>query len=110
MPNKRHQRRTTQAYPLGYNGAFTWNTKTRTLCFMRAGDEKADREEMRAAKGFLVEGDDIKRLYQVLHAHFMQPKNATRNWDPDLPKPITTWAARSSEDDTPGGVDGSGPQ
>ena len=61
---------------------------------MRCGDEMADREEMRAAKGFLVEGDDIKRLYQVLHAHFMEPKNATRSWNPDLPIPVTNWGAR----------------
>ena len=86
MPNKRHHHKNTQAYPLRYNGAFTWNTKTRTLAFMRAGDEMADREEMRAPKGFLVEGDDIKRLYQVLHAHFMQPPG-TRSWDEKLPIP-----------------------
>lgn len=87
MPERRHNHKNTVAFPLSYNGSFTWNVKTRRLCFMRCGDPHAEREEMQVPSGFMVEGDDIKRLYQVLHAHFMAPKNATRNWDERLPKP-----------------------
>jgi hypothetical protein len=61
---------------------------------MRCGDPHAMREEMRVAKGFLVEGDDIKRLYQVLHAHFMAPRNMTREWDPDLPVPPNAFSEK----------------
>lgn len=96
MANRNH-RKDTDAYSLSYNGAFTWNTKQRKLCFMRAGDPKADRVEMREARGFIVEGDDIKKLYQVLHAHFMEPRNVTRDWNPDLPVPPNAFSERHDE-------------
>ena len=98
MPDKRHLHKNTKAYPLGNSGAFTWNTKTRQLIFMRAGNPKSDRPEMRLARGFYVEGDDIKHLYQVLHAHFMEPRNVTRNWSDDLPEPQNAFAERHNPD------------
>ena len=87
MPDRRHFHKNTTAYPLWNNGSFTWNTKTRQLIFMRAGNPNAEREELRIPTSFYVEGDDIKRLYQILHEHYMQPKNVTRAWDESLPKP-----------------------
>jgi len=104
MPDKRHFHKNTLAYPLNFNGAFTWNRKTRRLCFMRAGDPQADREEMREARGFIVEGDDIKTLYQVLHEHYMTPKNLSRSWNPELPVPPNNFSERrkvtGQKDDT----------
>lgn len=95
----RNHRKDTEAWSLSYNGAFTWNKKRRTLCFMRAGDPKAVREEMRAANGFIVEGDDIKKLYQVLHQHYMEPRNVTRDWSPDLEVPPNAFSERHGKPD-----------
>ena len=87
MPDRRHFHKNTEAYPLWNNGCVTWNKKTRQLIFMNAGQPTSPREELRKPTSFYVEGDDIKRLYQILHAHFMEPRNITRSWDPSLPVP-----------------------
>lgn len=74
-----------KAYPLWNKGCFTWNKRMRQMVFMRAGDPDNHREELKKPTSFVVEGDDIKLLYQVLHEHFMTPLNkgggnSTRRW------------------------------
>lgn len=83
----RHGHAHTNAYPLWNNGSFVHNTKARRLLFMRAGDPNSEREELQAGSYFFVEGDDIKLLYQVLHAHFQSPHVVTRRWSPHAPPP-----------------------
>ena len=95
MGDKWHQHKDTFSWPLWNNGSFTWNKKTRQLIFMRAGSPENPRPEIKFPTSFYVEGDDIKRLYQVLQEHYMTPRivgggNHTRDWNPDLPHPKST--------------------
>ncbi len=83
---KRDANKSANAYPLRYEGAFVHHKKQRRLIFLRAGDPRHEREEMHKATSFIVEGDDIKLLYQVLHAHF-QRAPMTRNWSSHAPPP-----------------------
>jgi hypothetical protein len=104
MASKVNKRKDEVAYSLWNNGCFTWNKRSQQLIFMRAGSRDSERDEMRYPSSFYVEGEDIKRLYQVLHEHYLSPAslgggNHTRTWEKDLPHPpSTTRGANLCED------------
>ena len=87
MPS-RGKEKYTLAYPLRRSGCFTWNKKYRRIVFMRIADPEAENPELHYMSQFILDGDDIKRLYQVLHHHFrMAAPHRPTEFHDDLPNP-----------------------
>ena len=89
MADRKNKLKNTKALALRRGGCVTWNKKARRIVLMRIADPEAENPERHYMSQFILDGEDIQLVYQMLHEHFQRPMVASKveNWDPDMKKP-----------------------